>query len=403
MTRLVCLASLPLWAALVLAATPAYAAMDAIHLGGRLQGFYLHQAAAPADLSETGSLASHRLRLETTAPLVPNLRGELAVEALARWQDLPAAEERLPRPPRRALDLAQTWNPSARQQRQLAVDRLALHYSAGPWELQLGRQAIGFGRIALASPLDFLAPFPPDALDSDIRPGVDALRLVRYAGLGGQLAATVVFGRSNRDHSVLATATHTQGGVDLLGLAGLLRERPVAGFGLAGSLGGLGLKGELTGFQGRNPGEAGGDLHPYFLQGALEAWYRFDSGLVLLAEFLHNGSGTRRPADYPAAVRAAAFQEGLTYLAGRDYLLLSPSMEVHPLVTAGALLIWNLHDQSLLLRPQCTVSLADNLSLLLFWSEPFGRGPMSSPLGPRPRSEFGVPGANGGFLLQYYF
>lgn len=385
------------------AAEPCTAALAEPRISGRLQGFYLHQQAGPSGFDATGTLAVHRLRLELAAAMTSALQAEIALEGLTRWQDTTALDELQPTTPARALDLEKSWSSNRLQEQQLNIDRLALHHSRDQFDWSLGRQALGFGRISLVSPLDLLAPFPPDALDTDVRPGVDALRLVRYSGLGGQVAGTLVFGRKSRDHSALITVSHSQQGIDLLLLAGLLRERSVAGLGLAGSLGGLGLKAELAGFSGRDPGQPGGDLRRQFLQGALEAWYRFDLGLVVLAEYLHNGSGTRHPGEYPAAVASAAFQEGLTYLAGRDYLLLAPSAEIHPLVTLGGLAMYNLHDHSLLLRPQCTLSLDDNLNLQLFWSESFGEVPLRDSAVGRVRSEFGTVGASGGLLIKYFF
>ncbi|NIQ96127.1 MAG: hypothetical protein GWO11_03105, partial [Desulfuromonadales bacterium] len=114
-----------------------------------------------------------------------------------------------------------------------------------------------------------------------MRPGIDAVQLVRYFGLGGQIGATAVFSDDSDDHSLLATASHNQAGIDMLGIFGSLRDREMAGAGLAGSLGGLGLKAEAALYNGRE-----GDFHDEFTIAAAEAWYRFDNGLVLLLEYL---------------------------------------------------------------------------------------------------------------------
>ncbi len=130
----------------------------------------------------------------------------------------------------------------------------------------------------------------------------------------------------------------------MLAIGGELRHRPVLGLGLAGSLGPLGLKGEFAGYRGTAAGLPGGDLHRHFAIAAVETWYRFDAGPILLAEYLYNGAGAAHPEDYPAAYQSASFQEGLSFLAGRHYLLLGPSWEVHPLVKLEGLVIANLAD-----------------------------------------------------------
>jgi hypothetical protein len=271
--------------------------------------------------------------------------------------------------------------------------------------MTFGRQAVGFGRIVIFSPLDIIAPFPPYALDTDIRPGVDALRLATHYGLDGQLDAIAVFGDSSRHNSYLATWADNRAGIDMLAIGGLLRERPMFGAGLAGSLGPLGLKGEASVYEGERVDEPGGDLHRHMVIAALESWYRFDNGITLIAQYLHNGAGVDDPADYPQAALSAPVQEGLITLLGRRYLLAAPSYELHPLVTLNGLLIWNLDDDSWMLRPTLEINLADNLSLELFWTRPDGPSPQARnwPLPPEPRSEFGSQGENIGFFMKWFF
>jgi len=394
-----------LWAILlpVLAPDPAQARQE-VKLGGYLKSLDLYLEAPPSGPIGYGAASSNRLRLDLTGD-VRGLDYEVSVEDQLLFTD-PAGYLPLPEGSvNRLVDLARAWNESGRFADRLEVDRLNVGGSVAGSEWRAGRQAIGFGRIALFSPLDIIAPFAPDAIDTDVRPGVDALRLVRYFGLGGQLGGTVVLGDGPRRNSYLATFSENRAGLDLLAIGGTLRDRPVLGVGLAGSLGPLGLKGEIAGYRGNDAGRPGGDLHRHFAIGAVEAWYRFAAGPILLAEYLYNGAGAAEPAAYPAAYASAAFREGLSFLAGRHYLLLGPSWEVHPLVTLNGLVIWNLEDDSALLRPRVELSLSDNTALELFWT--FSRGPAPRAplpiLPPVPRSEFGSFGDSGGLFLKYFF
>jgi len=391
------------WLILFVSLPPGLVLADDLRLGGYLKTLDLYTESPPRSGLPSGEISSNRFRLDLTGAAAKGIDIELSAENILLYTD-PAGLVPLPRASvNRRLDLEKNWNEGGRFQNQLFVDRLNLQTEQLGVQWTLGRQAIGFGRIIIFSPLDVIAPFPPDALDTDVRPGVDALRGVRYFGLGGQVGGIAVFGDDSEENSYLATFSLNVRGIDLLGLAGSLRERPMAGLGLAGSLGGLGLKGEVAAYDGKDVGEPGGDLHGSFAIGAVEAWYRFDSGLVLLTEYLYNGAGVGQPRDYPRVFLAAPFQEGLSFLAGRNYLLAGPSYEVHPLLEVNGLLIWNLDDRSFLLRPLLDLSLSDNLALQIFWNFSEGRKPKEVFGLAVPRSEFGSAGDSGGLLLKFFF
>lgn len=401
----------PLWrwllaTLLLLAAAAAHAADPAERQwSGSLRSLNLAGGEAPADLFPGYELSSTRLRLEHRWSPMANWHTESALDYQLLGTDPDGV---IPLPGNgvnRRLDLDHAWRHADAWAGRLQVDRLNFTWSAGHFDASFGRQAIGFGRIAIASPLDIIAPFPPDAIDTEVRPGVDALRGTWHYGQDGQLGAVAVFGDKQRHDSYLLTWSDNHAGIDLLGLAGELRSRPVLGLGLAGSLGTLGLKAEVAGYHGTRVGAAGGDRDRHFAIAALEGWYRFDNGLTLLVEYLYNGPGSSNPADYPLVAVAAPAREGLATLLGRDYLLAAPSIELHPLVTLNGLLIWNLGDDSFLVRPALDISLADNLALELFWTVTEGSAPQrqSFLLPPVIRSEFGSQGDSGGLFLTWYF
>jgi hypothetical protein len=371
-------------------------------LAGSLKSLDSYHHSSPSSGIEAGWFSANRLRLEGTQQ-TPGLRLDAAVEALWLLSD-PAGVPPLPGAnPNRRIDLEHDFARGQPSAGQVLIDRLQVQFQTPGLEWNLGRQPVGFGRIVLFSPLDVVAPFAPDALDTDVRPGVDALRAVHYFGSGGQFGGNLVVDREGRDNSCLATFSDNRSGIDLLAIAGQLRGRPMAGFGLAGSLGGLGLKGEVAVYRGTRVGQPGGDRYEQFAIGAVEGWLRFENDLVLLGQYLYNGPGASDPAEYLQAALSAPFLEGMTYLTGRHYLLLAPSYELHPLVNLQGLLICNLGDDSFLFRPLLDISLADNLDLQLFWAFNFGRKPLSTPLPPLPRSEFGSRAASGGIFVSWYF
>ena len=373
-------------------------------VGGYLKNLNFYADRIP-DLSEEGLLSSERLRLDVNGRLLGFADTEISLDQQFLWSDPPGLVS-LPRDSQnRLFDAEQSWNRGGRFEAQLQLDRFNLSGEQGGLRWAVGRQAIGFGRISIFSPLDVIAPFAPDEIDVDVRPGVDALKVTRYFGLGGQLGGIAVFGDHPDHNSYLLTFSENFNRLDLLLLTGELRNRPMIGFGLAGELGPLGLKGELSWYRGKQVGQSGGDLRGDFAIAALETWYRFDNGLVLLSEYLYNGPGSNEPAEYQRVAASAPLQEGLSFLLARHYLLMGPSYELHPLVTINGLLIYNLQDRSSFLRPQLAISLSDNLQLDLFWAFAHGKKTQLHPLSGVPvlRSEFGDAGDSGGLLLRFYF
>ena len=268
----------------------------------------------------------------------------------------------------------------------------------------LGRQALGFGRILIYSPLDVIAPFAPDAIDTEVRRGVDALHTIYNYGLDGQLGAVAVWGEEARYDSYLATWSDNRSGLDLLMIGGRLRGHNMFGAGVAGSLGTLGLKGEFSLHKGRDTEKPGGDLHDVYALAAIESWYRFDNGISLIFQYLYNGPGVNEPHDYPKVIASPPLQEGLTYLLGKQYLIAAPSYELHPLAAVQGLLLYNLGDHSALIRPTLDLSLSNNLSLQLFWTWYAGQEPrVTSSMPVELRSEFGMRADSGGLLLKWFF
>lgn len=375
-------------------------------VGGHAKSLNLYREGDPAGVIDDGFDTANNLRLDLARPLGKESRFEFAVEGQVRYSDADALDMERENTANRRLDLEKSRWKERRFSQRGEIDRLNLSGSHSGFAWNIGRQAVGFGRITLASPLDIIAPFAPDALDTDVRPGIDALRASRFFGRGGEIGAVAVFGRRKESNSYLLHGETNLAGIDLLALGGDLRGRNLLGGGFATQFMGMGIKGELAGYRGEGVGKPGGDPRADFLQGALELDYRFAAGPLCALQYLHNGFGAKAPEDYPAILLSAPIREGLGHLLGRHYLLASVSHDPHPLVTLGALGIWNLRDDSFLVRPLVRLSLGDNLSLDLFWSFNQGAPPkIKTSKIPMviPRSEFGSSGAGGGIFLRHFF
>lgn len=372
---------------------------------GSIKTLYLHGEEAPANVFPEYRLSSNRVRLDGAWHPEEHWQINAALDYQYLWSDPPGSFNLSGKDYNRHLDLEKAYTHGDDRSSKLQIDRLNLQWRHGPLDITLGRQAIGFGRILIFSPLDVIAPFAPDAIDTDIRSGIDALHAVFNYGLDGQAGLVAVWGDEGRYNSMLGTWSDNRAGLDLLLLGGRLRGRNIAGAGVAGSLGTLGLKAEISFHRGRDLAQPTGDRDSTYSLGAVEAWYRFDNGISVVSQYLYNGPGSNHPDDYLAVLSSAPLQEGLTYLLGRHYLIVATAYELHPLLTLQGLAIYNPKDESALVRPMLDLNLADNLSLQVFWAWHFGVKPtLVNPLLPAvPRSEFGLRGNNGGLFLKWFF
>ena len=351
-------------------------------------------------------LSANSFRLESAATLYRDIEAEIALENQWLYKSPQSSPLVLSsESPNTYFDATKTWRDNDRWSTRLHLDRFSLQGGSGALRWAIGRQPYGFGSIVLFSPLDVIAPFPPEIIDSEYRPGVDAVRVDLTTSPGDLYSAVAVFDDDAGKESYLATGSFNRGGVDLLLLGGTLRTRNMGGVGLAADLAGLGIKGELSWYKGEDAGVPGGDLYGDFPVAALELWYRFENDLIVLAEYLHNGGGAERPEEYVLALSSATYNEGLMTFLGRNYLLLAPSLELHPLLNLALLGIWNLDDDSFMVRPQVALSLGDNLSLELSHTINRGDEPVLNLAEAHidPRSEFGTYGDSAALYLRWYF
>ena len=179
--------------------TPAGASM-----GGSLKSLNFYAARLGAG-GEDVVASADSLRLDLSGALSATLGFGFSLDQQLLWVNRPGVLSLEENHTNRRMDLETTWHEEQRLGGLLQVDRLFVHGARGALQWTVGRQAIGFGRISLFSPLDVIAPFPPDVLDSDVRPGVDAARFSSYFGMAGQLGGVAVFGEESHSNSYLLT------------------------------------------------------------------------------------------------------------------------------------------------------------------------------------------------------
>ncbi len=279
------------------------------------------------------------------------------------------------------------------------VDWLYLRYQRSSLSVTLGRQPVSMGRGQIWTPEDLLAPFSPLQLNTEFKPGVDALRLdfapaetasVLFIGVLGKQDPSHDF-EVGRDGSALLGRCELSLEEARLGAqTGLVRGDFVAGLDLFVDLGhGADLHGEGTltyvpDVERRHDGRSA------FNRAVLGTTAELHPDLQLTAEAYYNGSGARRAADYTAELSSPRFRVGEVYNVGRLYAGVAADWQVHALLHAVVSALANLEDPSAIVAPELDYNIATNTLLVLGAFVPIGKPPRYESALVTAQSEFGL-------------
>jgi hypothetical protein len=261
----------------------------------------------------------------------------------------------------------------------------------------VGRQAISHGQGKLFTPLDLVTPFSPTTLDSEFKPGVDALRSEVFFGEALRLDVTAAhLGEWDLDGSgLVGMATATLGSTDLSLYGASLYGDPVAGFSFFAPMAAVGLYGDV-GLTFEEDTQArvvlGVDARPTPTTG-------------LSVEIYHQTFGVDDSADGLLLMGTQRYQRGELWLTGHNYAGLTLAQELAPLWMLSGMAIANVSDPSGLVSLTLAWSATENTSLDLGIIKGFGESPDASAMPPDlgVRSEFGLVPWTGSFAARFYF
>ena len=277
------------------------------------------------------------------------------------------------------------WSLSDTEYAQLAVDRLNAHWSAGRFDIRLGRQAINLASTFFFTPNDFFAPFASQAFYRVYKPGVDAIRSEIAVGDLGSLSVIAVQGYrqdSSTDsgwsddaetsrNSYLTRYIANAMGFEWNLMAGKVRRTRVQGGAISGELfGWLGLRAE--GHRLEEIDKPGPSLSKYSI--GLE--HRWENSFMLQIEQYYHG---------PGAVDVNEYVLDQAYPA-RRYQAMGMSFEFTPLMLGQLSVVHNQIDSSRLYNLNAVYSLSNESELSIDLSLPEGQTPAGSVI----RSEFGA-------------
>lgn len=267
------------------------------------------------------------------------------------------------------------------------LDRLSLDIRVFFATFTAGRQAVYWGVARSVSPTDFIAPFRYGTVDTEYRPGVDALRAVFPMGMMSELDAGVALGRGGDADS---SAAWLRGRfyilrTDLTLLAARSRNDLVAGGSVNLSTGGgTGWVETAVVDPGHFEETENGQTYWTMSAGYDRSW--FGAELYGYLEYHFSSPGTGDPSEYAETSGKAAITSGSVYLLGRHYLCPGLSWTPAPLWRLSSTAMVNLSD------PSSYVTLAGEYDIgqdtALQWGACFGLGEDPGSEG-APVSEFG--------------
>ncbi len=276
------------------------------------------------------------------------------------------------------------------------IDRFNLRWDRPGFRMVAGRQAITWGVNYFWPVLDLFAPFAPQRIDRDYKPGVDALRFtvpvddfseieVIAAGQGARTPDDLSLASMGRFHADLGEGASTVDFGYMVG--GFHRDFVLGGF-FSADVRGTGLRGEVSW---TSPGCDPESAHPVF--GCGDFW-RLTVGvdglltprLTLIGEASWNGFGAGDPADYTRLAEADRVRRGEVVSLGRRYAGLSLAWQAHPLLTVTGAVLANRDDGSALFQPGVAWSVSDSVTWTAGLIASTGRGVRDGVLG----SEYGA-------------
>ncbi len=358
-------------------------------------GGYLRWLGAGHDLGYDGAGPRRTAFQAGVARLRWNARGsgwllELHDRVDARWSSEPLGPSLLGFGVSAVPDRVDLESVLARGERYQAthdVDRLAVTAYTPVADVTVGRQAITWGLATLFPVADLWSRFSPYELDTEEKPGIDAVRALAYPGQGMELDLVAADRGAARDFSAGARLSASLGSVDAYLAAGKLWREIMGMGGVAVLLNEVKLRGEAV-----VPRDLDGEgwLRPRVTVGA--DWIR--GGWSLTGEVHYNGIGASQAGGYAAVLLGPRVARGETYFLGRWYAGAAGTYSVTDRVTLAASLLANLQDPSASLTPSVTwdVGQRGRLSggaLLTAGAKPNTMA--ASPLLPL-RSEFGAYG-----------
>ncbi len=298
--------------------------------------------------------------------------------------------------PGRRWDLSSVWVDQDRLRVWHDVDRLSLTWYNDFADITAGRQAITWGISNVYPVADLWAQFSPFELDTEEKPGVDAVRILKYPTANLELDAVVADRGSSRNFSAGVRASFTLPWADIYAGGGKFWREAIGLIGISAPTGVYKLRAE-----GALPYHL--DEEEFSLPRITIGVDRLGGSTMLSMEYNFNGIGATDSGDYLTVLEDPRFGQGETYFLGRHNIGAAASWTPgndRLSLTLSSLL--NIQDPSAAFVPNLTYDFGQNTRLSVGALVSFGDTPTFDPA-PALRSEFGTYGDFLYTMLSVYF
>lgn len=236
------------------------------------------------------------------------------------------------------------------------IDRLAAHIYTDVADITVGRQGITWGKSMIFPVADLWSRFSPFELDTEQKPGIDAVRALFYPSLSSEIDVVIADRGSLEDLSGGVRGSFTVGKFDLMFAGGKFWEELMALAGASVVVGKTKMRAEAV---------LPWDLEDSELQlpRATAGVEYFSPSVVFGAEYHFNGTGAAQAEDYVEQAGSEEFLRGESYFLGRHYLGLFTSYTGVDRLTLGLSAIGNLLDPSVVAVPTVRYEIAQNTTI----------------------------------------
>ena len=326
-------------------------AVTAAQLSGFYKGFAIAFDSPQAGVPVKG-MVSNRLRLDLANSFSEHMSFDLAYDFILRIQGENRAEVLTIDPlDYRVADLESPIYPGDNDFSSVGVfqnlDRANVAARLPFADVIVGRQAIAWGSARVVNPTDVIAPFTYSELDTEDRPGVDAVRVRVPIGALGEFDVGYVFGRDFAvDRSAFfARSQFNVAETDVSPLFVRFREQLLVGMDVARGIGNVGAW-----IEGTRVFTMGRDASDYF-RVSTGMDYSFGGETYGFIEYHFNGAGVRNPENYVTNLDRPTYRDAVVYLMGTHYFSLGTTHQLTPLVALSGQFLANVTDPSLFFFP----------------------------------------------------
>lgn len=277
----------------------------------------------------------------------------------------------------RLFDLSRVITDDSNSALSHRLDRLYGEYTGTDAVARFGRQAISWGNGLVYTPMDFINPFDPSAIDKEYKTGDDMLYGQYLQHSGDDVQAVWVFRRDlngdvTNDVDTIAAKYHGFAGnreYDLL-LAQHYEDN-IFGVGALTDIGGAIWRGDIT------LTDTQTDNVTSLVTSLSYSWVGWDHNFSGVLEYFYNGFGQANGDYSPAALSnnpdlVARIIRGELFTLGRHYVVASAMVEMTPLWMLTPNVYINASDGSFLAQLVSSYDLSQDWQLLAAIGVPVG-------------------------------